>query len=332
MLYQRFIVAARRYDAAAWDAVVGTFGGDPARGGSSAAMAFFCCLAIGAVVWRAREKRLGLVWAGLLALLCLVPIALAEVKMAFVWLLVVFAVLFGTRILREPVRATLTLVLGVGLLVGLGLVYQTVYQSQRGGASTLQQIYDRQIKYALDPNEYRADHQRLGRITTLVYWAEQHDLRSDPVVTLVGHGLGASRSVSSLGMGEVARRLPLAVDGTGASTLLWDVGLLGALAFAGLLVVSAASGLRLSQREALSPAWRESAALSGAVLSMAAIGLLYNKDAIDNAAVQTLIYFSIAQVMLARRQLAAVQSGIGASDATVPPLAKVRPQVWSPVR
>lgn len=301
VIYQRFVVAARRTDAAAWDAVVGTFGGDPQGGGNSAAMAFVCCVAVGVLALRMRSRQMRRIWALPLMGLCLIPIALAEVKAAFVFLLLVFLVIFGSRIAREPVRAFLALVLGASLIAGLGFAYTLTYQSQRGGANSLQQIYDKQIKYAIDPNEFRAEYGRLGRITALVYWWQQHEIVAQPVQTLIGHGLGASRSSSSLGMGEVARRMRIAVDRTGASTLLWDVGLLGALAFAGLLVSMAIAGVRSSLRNDIPAPWRESAALAAVVLSMAIVGLLYNNDPIDNASVQLLIYFSIAQVVLARR-------------------------------
>lgn len=308
-MYQRFVIAAGRRDAAAWDAVVGTFGGNPEYGGHSAAMAFVSCLAIAALVWRMREKKLNLALGGLLVLASLVPIALAEVKAAFVWLAVVFLVLFARQIGRQPFRAGLTLLFGVTLLVGLSLAYKATYQDQRGGATSLQEIYDKQIKYSLDPNEYRSDLKRLGRITAIVYWWERHDLRSDPVSMLVGHGIGASRSTSSLAIGDLARKLPFPVDNTAASTLLWDLGLLGALLFFALLVVAAIAALRLSQRNELAPPWRESTLLAACVLAMASLGLLYNKDAIDQPVIQTLIYFSIAQVMLARREFAACRTG-----------------------
>lgn len=302
VLYQRLFVAARRTDAAKWDAVVGTFGGDPTLGGNSAAMAFVCCLAVALLIFRMRDNRLHPLWAASLALFCLVPIALAEVKAAFIWLLVVFVVLYAPRIVRDPVRAVLGLLAGCALLVGLGLVYEKTYQDSGGGA-TLEQIYDKQIKYALDPNEYSSTYHRLGRVTALVFWWERHDLLGNPAQMLVGHGLGASRSSSSVGAGELARRLPVEVDTSAASALLWDLGLLGALAFAAFLVTAAFSGIRLAQRSELPIDWRESCALAGTTLTLASFGLFYNRDAIDNPTVQILIYFSIAQVFLAKRQI-----------------------------
>jgi hypothetical protein len=306
VLYQRFVVAARRSDASAWDSIVGTFGGNPEAGGQSAAMALVCCLAIVVVIFRMREKKIKPLIGMVLLVTCLLPIALAEVKAAFVWLLVAYAVLFAQQIARQPVRAVATLLLGAVMLGGLGLAYMTSYQEQRGGATSLQEFYDKQIKYSLDPNEYRADRKRLGRTTALVFWWERHDMMGDPASFLLGHGIGASRSSSSLGSGEVAKRLPFPVDNTAASVLLWDVGLLGTLSFVFMLASAGLAALRLSQRIDLDPAWRESTTLATCVLVMVSLGLLYNKDAIDNPSVQLLLFFAIAQVMLARRQVSTV--------------------------
>lgn len=327
VLYQRLFVATRRTDAAKWDAVVGTFGGDPTSGGNSPAMAFLCCLALALIIFRVREKRLHPAWAVMLGLVCLASIALAEVKAAFVWLFVALIVLFAPRIIRDPIRTLIGFLAGCALLIGLGLVYQKTYEDS-GGGSTLSQIYEKQIKYSFDPNEYSARYHRLGRITSLIFWWNRHDLLSNPVQMLVGHGLGASRSSSSIGTGELARRLPVNVDTSAATTLLWDLGLLGALAFTALLVTSAISAVRLSQQTALSTEWRESSTLAGTVLAMASIGLLYNRDAIDNPSVQILIYFSIAQVVLAKRQILA---GPQSSESTpkISSMRRIQRAPWS---
>lgn len=303
-LYQRFFVAAKRGDATAWDAVVGTLGGNPDFGGHSAAMALLCCLAIAILLFRMRERRLNALHGWLLVLWCLVPIAAAEVKAGFIWLAVVFAFFFVRQVFREPLRAVLILIVGVVLLLGLGWVYVTTQYAQQGSVS-LSEIYDKQIKYAIDPYEYRAAYKRLGRVASVVDWWRKHDLADDPVHMLIGHGAGASRSSSSFGAGELARRLRTQLDITGVSTLLWDIGLLGALAFMGFLASSAASGYRLSLRPALPPAWRESGYIASVLLTMLFLGMFYNRDAIDHPAVQVLLFFSVAQVVLGWRALQA---------------------------
>ena len=236
-----------------------------------------------------------------------IPLALAEVKAAFVWLLLIFLILFAKQFVTQPFRALSTLVIGASLIGGLAWTYQMTYQAA-GGGSTMQEVYDRQIRYTFDPDEYRADMKRLGRMTAIVYWWQRHSLAKDPVTTLFGHGIGASRSTSSLAVGELARKLPVPVDVNAASVLLWDVGLLGAAAFFALLAVAALAALRLSQNQELSATWRESCLFSACVLALATSSLLYNRDTIDNAVVQTLIYFSIGQALLARRALLAIRT------------------------
>jgi hypothetical protein len=307
VIYQRYVVAAGRRDAAAWDAAVGTFGGNPESGGHSPGMAFVCCLAVAIIVSRMRDKKLGTLSGILFIVLSVIPLALAEVKAAFVWLALIFLIFFAKQVTTQPFRAISTLVIGASLLGGLGLIYKTTYQAA-GGGSTIQEVYDRQIRYTFDPDEYRSDLKRLGRMTAIVYWWQRHDLAQDPIGMLFGHGIGASRSSSSLAVGELARKLPVPVDINAASTLLWDVGLLGAMAFAALLAVAAIAALRLSKNTDLSATWRESALLSTCVLVIALSSLLYNRDAIDDVVVQTLLYFAIGQTLLARRALIAVRA------------------------
>lgn len=299
--YQRFIIAARRHDAAAWDAVVGTFGGDPSGGGNSAAMAFVCCIAVAILTLRMREKQLKVRIGLPLLVLSILPIALAEVKAAFIWLIVIFFILTAQYLRRNPFQAIGAALLGFALLAGLGFFYVAAYKDQMGTSTTLASIYDKQIKYSIDPSEFNSQYKRLGRVTALAYWWQQHDIAANPAEVLFGHGLGASRSVSSLGISQLARGLPYAVDGTAASTLLWDIGLLGCLTFAGILTAAGFGSLRLSRDQKLEPAWQETTTLSGVVLITLLVGTLYNKDAIDNSTLQILLMFAISQFFIARR-------------------------------
>lgn len=312
VLYQRFVVASKRKDAAAWDAIVGTFGGDPEGGGHSAAMALVACIAITAIVFRMREKRLRAIYGMPMILLSLLPIALAEVKAAFIWLALAFVLFFARQVVREPVKALTTLFIGMALLGGLGFIYKTTFYEGNGGSgSSLSDIYDKQIKYSIDPNEYSSGYRRLGRVTALVYWWQRNDISGDPMHALIGNGLGSVRSSSSLGMGELAQKMTIQVDISAASTLLWDAGLLGALSFAAMMLAGVSAGIRQSRSRSLSPEWRESSFLAAATLAMCAIGLIYNRDSIDTPSIEIIVMFCLAQVMLARRQLA-VQHAPGA--------------------
>lgn len=311
-MYQRLFVASHRGDAAAWDAVVGTLGGNPQTGGHVAAMALLCCVAVAVLLLRMRNAKLSRPLGWGLVLLCVGPIAVAEVKAGFIWLAAVFLFFFARSFVREPVRATVSLLLGAALLVGMGWIYKTTLYERSGRAQTLSQIYDQQIKYALDPREYRSDLRRLGRATAVAHWWQQHNLAEDPLRMLVGHGLGASRSISTFGIGEVAQRLGIPVDVTGASTLLWDVGLLGTVSFLMFLIGAASAAYRLSRSPDLSATWRETTFVSSVVLTMLVLGVFYNRDAIDHPAVQMLLFLSVSNVFLARRDLRAQQAGVRA--------------------
>ena len=299
VLYQRIVVVAKRHDAAAWDAIVGTYGGQPDAGGHSAAMAMMSCITLGLIFWRFKEKTWQPNKVAVFAIFALIPIAMAEVKAAFIWLAVVFFIFSAKQILREPLKAILILLSGAGLLVSIAMIYKvTMYDSE--GDSSWTDIYDKQIKYGVDPNEFNPLYRRLGRIAALTYWSGKHSLSSAPVETLIGHGLGSSRSSSSLGMGEMARKLNIEIDTTATSTLLWDTGLLGAITFTLVLISGALTAYRQSGDQSLPASAREASFAATIALALNIIGTIYNRDSIDTPSIQIVILFSLTHVILVK--------------------------------
>jgi hypothetical protein len=114
--YQRFVVApSRRNIGAAWDAVVGAFGGNPMAGGSSGAMGLFCVVMILVVIARWRAGLLPLWQTLLLGLSGLLGIGLAEIKFAVLLLPIGFALLFLREFARRPMQGLVAVAVGVAL-------------------------------------------------------------------------------------------------------------------------------------------------------------------------------------------------------------------------
>jgi hypothetical protein len=82
-------------------------------------------------------------------------------------------------------------------------------------------------------NQYAA----LSRVSALTFWAQEH-VRSNPINTLIGHGLGASREPEGLldrAHTLAEKRYPgLRIGYTALSSLLWDTGLVGLAAVLGM--------------------------------------------------------------------------------------------------
>lgn len=299
-LYQRFFVAAKRHDYAGWDAVVGSFGGNPERGGHSAAMALVACLAVGVLLLRWRSKQLSGIKTFVLAVTCIAPVMLAEVKMVIIWALITVIYVFGQEIKRRFLHTLLLLLAGIVLVVLMAVSYKAMYYDNTHSTSWAQ-VYDKQIKYAVDPDEFNVQYKRLGRMAALKFWGQKNNL-GDPVYFFLGYGLGASRSSSSIAVGELTRRYPFEIDASAASTLLWDSGVLGAGLFFLLLGTGSWAAFKSSQRPDLLPENRLLLSISGLALFLIFTGFAYNRDAIDAPAIQILLFVSLGQVLLVRHQ------------------------------
>lgn len=246
VLYQRFIIATNRAGAASWDAVVGLFGGDPDGGGASGSMAMCAVIAIAFAIthWR-RGLMPG--WKALLTgALGLATIMCAEVKVAVILIPVAVFMIYGTGILKRPLRSLAMLSLGVVASVAVVAVYQMQFTptATKAGRSLDAYVTDAiekntQVDY-VDPLTFQ-----MGRIGALTFWWKEQ--RADePLQILIGNGIGASR----MGMfkGEVARRYGFDIERSTAAIMLWEAGLIGLIVLGGGLFAGARRAFRLARQ------------------------------------------------------------------------------------
>jgi len=251
-----------------------------------------------ALAWiRMREGMLKMRYALLLVCLTLPSLIIAEVKIAIVWLVVAGGIVFGRELRRRPAVALAGLLAGVMLAGTVALAYRTTYYERSADTAT---VLKKWTEYVFDTNDYRYDLARLGRVTSLVFWRQQNDPGS--VHGLFGHGPGASRSESSVAVGNLAKKYFWALDTHAASTLLWDVGLVGCLSFALALVLAAIAGLRLARDARLAPERRVVAEAAGIALLLAASTLAYTGDAVGNPILQFATFFMLAVIAKARSE------------------------------
>lgn len=297
VLYQKFIIApglSNKGGAAgvSWDAISGTFGGG-VLGGHSAAMALFIIMTImgSLIAWRDGKMRLSRLQ--LILLLTLPSIAFAEVKAAVAWLLVAGIFVFFRQIRSRPFLSLTGMALLATVSVGIIIGYNTMYFGEGRMPGGDMGAYEKQLEYFFDPDKLSSRTGELGRIASIVFWWNQHDL-SDPVRMILGHGLGASRGTSSFAVGEVARQYGLLVDTSALSALLWDVGLLGAMSFVGILFFGFIEGLRLIRKKNMPHGFQAGVEWATIGLFLMLSGLIYNRDVIDTASVQFLMFFFLA--------------------------------------
>jgi len=293
VLYQHFFIAS----ATTFDSIVGTFGGNPGFGGNSAIMVFFCVLAMGyaAARWNAGQMS-GKAMAAL-QVLGFAIILLGEVKAAFVWLPIMLAWVLRRRILRS-----FAAFIGFAILIAAfaGTTY-TVYQSLYWGkklqsAHNVAERFDRGGGYFFDPNNVNYRTGEISRAASLALWARD-PLASTPR-RLVGYGPGASKPSGLLGAGEVAKRYqPLHLDATALGILLWDVGLLGALAYGSMLLFALLAAWRYVRRKQGSVAQLALADTCVAAMLLFLMMLVYNRALMDEPTAQLLLMMCMGTIV-----------------------------------
>jgi hypothetical protein len=293
VLYQHFFVAT----ATTFDSVVGTFGGTPGWGGNSAILVFFTVLAMGyaAARWNAGLMSGKAMWA--LQAVGFAIILLGEVKASFIWLPLILLWVLRRRILRS-----VTAFIGFGLLVTVFVgttyaVYENLYWRQDvQSAHTLEERLDRSGGYFFDPNNINYRTGEVSRAASLAIWWR------DPLATvphrLVGYGPGTSKPSGLLGAGQVAKRyMPLHLDATALAVLLWDVGVLGALAYASMLALALLAARRFLREGRGSPAQRALADTCLAVMPLWLLMLVYNRALMDEPTAQLLLMMCLGTIV-----------------------------------
>lgn len=297
ILYQRFVVAAKRIGPSSWDSVVGLMSGDPNGGGASATMALIVILIMvyHLAAWRHGRCRLPLLL--LVISLGLASIMLAEVKFAVLLIPLAFAMVYGRHILRRPL-------FGISfLLVALALGYLIVfaYQSQfAGNGSKASRSVDAYVEEVIERNTGNEQVNfltgEMGRIAALKFWWANHSL-AEPLHVVMGHGIGASRI--GIVEGEIAKRFRFEVGRSTLVILLWEGGVLAATCLVAMLGFAVIRGFRAA-RLAGTPERQ-------VVLSTAAIGLAitllmmpYGPDLFSVSQAQLLAILLLVRILAAR--------------------------------
>ena len=257
-LYQRAVLMPMRLnmpkDVVPVDIVAGTFEGSITGGANNNVMAFLLLILIAGLVAAYREsviKRPLVLWVGLAMVAA--PLALGETKLAAVLLPIALAIVCIDLIKKRPfvfLAGSLITVVAAGALMWS---YVALQATEGRGQMSFQQRLQESIEYNIGSRGYFGG-ASLNRGNVLPFWWEKHGA-SDPIGTIVGHGIGASAGGSGGDtVGHMDRRYQgVAIGLTTASSLLWDVGLLGLMliltiyagAFftAGALVARASPGL-----------------------------------------------------------------------------------------
>lgn len=306
VIYQYVYVAPSRtrfglMKGAAWDSVVGGFGGDPESGGAAGTLAFFVCLVSAYAIARYRHGLTGKlttlsVIAG--AVFC---IALAEVKVVVVFIVIIaFVLLLFEKGSRRLLFSIVILPVALGASSAVLVIYGKLhYELHYASSSSLditkpEMLVNKAFGYSLDP--YRIGPTgEMSRLAALVHWKNEV-MNKDAGHTVFGYGPGASRSKSITGVGEAAAKYPFRIDRSAAVQLLWDTGLVGLLSYCLALLVALVQAYRLARASGISH--EEAAVLKAttAGLAMACVMLFYGRDLLELPAVSLLVMIMLGYV------------------------------------
>lgn len=281
------------------EAIVGTFGGNAAGGGYTGEMASFLVMAMIMALAMRKEALLSKMWTGVLLVALVVPILLAETKIALILIPLLVVVCFGADIKRSPAFAISVLAGGAILCGAIASVYAYKYWNDQGAAS-------QQLGYSFDPT-FMVDKDHRGRVGTIVHWYQMNVSQGSPVNALVGHGLASSLEGSlTLGMGTAVRRYGVGLDAHAFSRLLWDGGVLTLSTFMLLTWRTFWLARRLKDKQFWAASDRVGLTFAaGAALSMFLM-LPYQMSVLGGSAMQFLFWFVVGYIELMRRKASSV--------------------------
>lgn len=282
----------------AFDAVVGSFGGD---GGNSSFLVVFAIAAALLAMARA-QMQIGSILIALVTMMLAIGLTLAgEVKAAFVWVPIAIAAAFHDRIVKRPAVLLGALVGLAGFLIFLAAAYQALHwQSGTADHTSLEVRFSRATDYFFNPEELNYETGEVGRGASLMLWV--NDRKTDWPNRLIGYGPAASKAKSLVAVGLLAKRFaPLAIGATTLAQLLWDAGVIGAALFLALILACLFQSLELSRDENLDRSHRAVARMLAGLFTVFLTMSVYGRTLTDEPCTQCLLALTIGYLVWLRR-------------------------------
>lgn len=291
-----------------WDAVVGTFGGNPDGGGASGVLALFLCFGLIAVLAlrRAGLTSPGLAWWAFVAIAA--SMLLAEVKVVIVFLPLAVLVYQRKRVLKSALSAIAWSVATMAFVIALLMAYSVLHwQSKHSRPYEIEDTFNYVFKAESDARFYNRLTGEVSRGGALLLWSDENLVRNISVQTLIGNGPASSKVSTLFGQGSAARKYQFSLITSAASMMLWDLGLLGMLCFTSIVGVAFWRAISLCSQLKADPQSVAVAESVAAALVLIMAGLFYNNDAVNHPAVQSLLALSLGLVINMQRQINAAK-------------------------
>jgi len=282
--------------------VAGTFGGSMMGGGRSSTLALLASVAITLVMAQWRAGHRSLTSAALYSMVFTIPMALNEAKLFILLLPVGLFLLFRDRILRNPVKASASGLLVVGLMASLLTAYAMLPGAKSQFTASVGKLLENSLAYNFGDRGYGS--LVLNRTTVYPFWWAENPGQDDYLKSIFGHGPGVTSSASLVAASNLAntRYRGYGIGLTGVSSLLWEVGLLGTLAAFMLIFMAYRLGGKLEKRWLGSHHWPfiRTAQLA---MPLVALSLLHNNYFVFDISFQALLLLLIGYLVAMSRHV-----------------------------
>jgi len=292
-----------------WDAVVGTFGGDPeGSGGGSGHLALFLLMALGVVLSLGKDRLVSPFVTGVVIVAIVLSVLMAETKVFFFVAPVVIGIVLWHELRRRPLTAIAIATGGALVLAGALVFYEKVYydsvsehatEADAGGvAKYLDYMFatDAKVGYINDQTG------EVGRLETPLVWARDAAI-GGAYGPLVGYGITASRASPLIGIGKAQKHFAFELKTTLVSVLLWDTGILGTTAFVAMLGLLGWSCWRYARHPRIPPFERSLFTGATAAVAVAFASLMYNDGLLDAPTLQITLAILLGFAWRWHRQL-----------------------------
>jgi hypothetical protein len=237
----------------------------------------------------------------LLSLVFILPMALNEAKLFIVLLPVALFVLFQDKIIRNPVKAIITVAFVFGLMVSLLLASSMLPGAKSQHSQSLSDFVENFQAYNVGNVGYGDE--ILNRTTVYSFWWAENIGHGDYLKAIFGHGLGATNAFSSLSAKTLAngRYKGYGIGLTSISSLLWEIGVLGTTMVLAFFLQTYRLGGKLAKRWQNTPQWPFiRTAQIGALL--VAVNFLHNNYFVADINFQTFYMLLIGYLVVMSRK------------------------------
>jgi hypothetical protein len=211
------------------DVIAGTMGASATGGGSNAILSILLITAISIIAAGYKRGQLRPWKCAVIVVICMIPMTLNANRIASLYLVVVFLIIFGPVMFRRVSRFLAGGVLAAALIAAS--IWVSLHLSSRSEefvnwqdlvVSTFERNTDAEIGYGA---------YELNRLTSITFWWSEQLKHPNVKSFLFGNGPGAAREAadSSLGVATLAgtRYGGMGIGLTGISSLLWELGVVG---------------------------------------------------------------------------------------------------------